>query len=376
MNSKVNLLDNIFHFNGKLSKKDFNKIKKHYQWKFNYKLIHIVGTNGKGSNSKYINDELILNGYNVGLFTSPHVIKMNERIKINNSDIDDEQINDFLFTLKKDFKNLKLSWFDFFFLCSINYFESNNIDIAIFESGIGAKKDVVNYINYNFLLITSISLEHENILGNTIFKIANDKMYSIKNNVEVFIPNSIDDKIIKKFKTRSKNKKSKFNLIKVNKETFEKINISLSKSFLTSAFKISNFKSDFSPPIGRVQNLIINNISCYVDVAHNIESIKATLDFFKKKKIKFEQVLLSISLDKNKKIFDIIKNEDFKKIYAYQNKGRKPLDLQEYDESFIKVDNLKSFINNLDNKTLFIGSFHLVSEILEEVYCNNKKQNN
>ena len=50
--------------------------------------------------------------------------------------------------------------------------------------------------------------------------------------------------------------------------------------------------------------------------------------------------------------------------------------IKEYDELFIKVDNLKSFINNLDNKTLFIGSFHLVSEILEEVYCNNKKQNN
>lgn len=366
-----NNIESLFSLQGKLSEKEFWIIKNRFNWKINYKLIHIVGTNGKGSNAKYINDELIENNYNVGLFTSPHIYKHNERIKVNNIEIDDNFIFSFYEKLKNSFPNLEFGWFDFFFLCSLDYFESKEIDVAIIESGIGAKKDITNYINYHYLLITSISLDHENILGKTIEEIAIDKSYAIKNKVEVFAPKIISDYILNIFESRAIETNSKLHIVNVNKKTFVDINVSLSKKFLKEAFNINEFRSDFNLPIGRIQKIIINGIECFVDVAHNIESISCTLDFFRKNQIHFEQVFLSISKDKNKQIFDIIKNE-FNVIYSYQNSSKKSLDINEYDNDFERVKNLKMFLNHLDKKTLFIGSFYLVSEILKEVYHNKK----
>lgn len=370
-NKEINI-ESLFLLQGKLSKQDFWAIKNKFNWEINYKLIHIVGTNGKGSNAKYINDELIENNYNVGLFTSPHIYKHNERIKVNNIEIDDQFIFSFYEKLKNSFTNLEFSWFDFFFLCSLDYFESKKIDVAIIESGIGAKKDITNYIHYHYLLITSISLDHEDILGKTIEEIAIDKSYAIKSKVEVFVPKTISNYVLNIFEKTSERENSKLHIVNVDKKTFVDINISLSKEFLKQAFNINEFKSNFNLPVGRIQKIIINEIECFVDVAHNIESINYTLDFFKKNQIHFDQVLLSISKDKNKQIFDIIKNE-FNVIYSYQNSSKKSLDINEYDNDFKKVKSLKMFLNQLDKKTLFIGSFYLVSEILKEVSNNNKK---
>lgn len=369
------LLDILYSLEGKINKTQFRKIVKFYNWQFQFKSIHIVGTNGKGSNAKYINDELIAQSYTVGLFTSPHIYSMYERIKINNKNIDFEIMAKFISKLKSDFIDVNFGWFDVFFLTALHWFNSQKIDVTIFEAGIGAKKDIVNYLDHNYLLITSIAVDHEKILGDSIEKIAIDKSYSIKNHNQVFVSDSIDKKIVNIFKEKANKENCIFSIIKTNQSTYETINQSLSKAFLKQVFCIDKFKSHFILPSGRSENIKINKIDCWVDVAHNYQGFFESLKYYQYKEINFEQIVVSLSSDKNnKKIFELLEKK-FKMIYVYQNKGRKPLLLTKYSDKFTKILNIDLFLEKLDKKTLFIGSFYLVSEILNKIKGDNYNNN-
>lgn len=367
MNKRVDdyLLEILYSLNGKINKKEFKTIVKTYNWKFPFESIHVVGTNGKGSNAKYINDELIAQGKEVGLFTSPHIKTMYERIKINNHMIEFESMSKFVTKLKVDFPNINFGWFDVFFLTAIHWFHIKKVDVAIFEAGIGAKKDVVNYLDFKYLLITSIDIDHKELLGSTKEKIAIDKSFAIKNNVEVFISDDIEKKIINIFKQKAKINENTIEIVSVDKTTYETKNISLAQTFLKKAYNIKTFKSYFKLPEGRAQKIIFNGFDCYVDVAHNLQAIQESINYYRVNDIKFDQVVISLSYDKeHQKILSFLAKE-FKIIYVYQNKGRKPLKLFDYDEKFPKITNLPFFIKKIDCTTLFIGSFYLVSEILE-----------
>ncbi|MGL5308518.1 MAG: hypothetical protein ACRC9F_00530, partial [Metamycoplasmataceae bacterium] len=174
MENKINALleDSLFKLRGEISLSEFKNIVKTLGWKMNYKKIHIVGTNGKGSVSKYLNDNLINNGKKIGLFTSPHIFNFEERIKINNMDISFIDVQHHMMDIYIAFPNYSFGFFQLVFLACLAYFETKKIDIAIFEAGIGARKDIVNYLNFDITVFTSISLDHEKILGSTIEKIA------------------------------------------------------------------------------------------------------------------------------------------------------------------------------------------------------------
>lgn len=373
MNNKTEsyLVNILFSLNGKLEKRDFLKIKKFYKWKFSYKKIHIVGTNGKGSNAKYLNDELILNSYKVGLFTSPHIINVCERIQINQNDIDFEKLIKYTTDFQFFFPEINFGFFDLLFLSALRWFEESDIDVAIFEAGIGAKKDVVNYLNHDITLITSISLDHEKILGFSVERIALDKSYSIKTSNNVYISGAINKNIVDLFLIKAKKENNEnINIVDVDKNTFESINQSLSKYVLQKEFDISVFQSLFFLPKARVQKVIINKINCYIDVAHNVEAIQATIDYFRYYDICFDQVVLSLSEDKDfKKIIEKLKY-NYKKIIVYENKGRKPLKLSHYGLDCFKIYSIESFLKRIDVSTLFIGSFYFVGKILKEVTLN------
>lgn len=349
----------------KISLDIFKKICYFYNWDFKFKTIHVVGTNGKGSCCKYINDNLIKNNYKVGLFTSPHLLVWNERIQVNNCYISDEELNLFVNNLLNDFKQISFSWFDLFFLASIHHFHNKKVDVAIFEAGIGAKKDVVNYINHNYLLITSIALDHMELLGNNEYEIAKDKSYAIKNDVITYIPNNLNQDILNLF--ISKANKFKLNIIDVNQNTFETKNISLVKQFLKNEFLINTQDKDFVLPKGRAEVKLINNMKCILDVSHNVEGIKNCLNFLEKNNINFQQIVVSFSKDKQiDEIIEIL-NKKNKKIYCFQNSGFKALNINKYPENIEKIYDLKSFINTLKKETLFIGSFYFINDVLLEI---------
>ena len=140
-----------------------------------FKSIHIAGTNGKGSTCSMISSILLNAGYKVGLYSSPHLVTFNERIKVNNQSITNEEIALFIEKTKKDIDQLQSTFFEVTTAMAFDYFAKRNVDIAIIETGLGGRLDATNVLKPIITGITSISLDHRNLLGNNILNIAKEK---------------------------------------------------------------------------------------------------------------------------------------------------------------------------------------------------------
>lgn len=154
----------------------------------NLKIIHIAGTNGKGSVCSYIDDILKKSGYKTGLFTSPHLVTIRERIQVDGELISREDFTQYFNKVYETARanNLKLAYFDFFFGAAMLYFDKCKVDYVVLETGLGGSLDVTNAVhNPLCCVITTISLEHTAILGDTIKKIAEQKAGIIKQGVPV-----------------------------------------------------------------------------------------------------------------------------------------------------------------------------------------------
>jgi dihydrofolate synthase/folylpolyglutamate synthase len=151
------------------------------------KLIHIGGTNGKGSTCAYLSSIIQESGYKVGTFTSPHFFDYRERIKVNNNKIEKGFISKFISTYRDIIEKLELTFFELSFGMSLCYYIEKNVDYAVIEVGLGGRLDATNIINPILSVITNISYDHTEILGNTLEKIALEKAGIIKKNTKVII---------------------------------------------------------------------------------------------------------------------------------------------------------------------------------------------
>lgn len=157
---------------------------------YNLKFIHVAGTNGKGSTCAMLESILVDAGYKVGLYTSPHLIKYNERIKINNIDIDDETFTNIAeIVIDKCLNCIEHpTLFEIITAIAFCYFNQQKVDYIILEVGLGGRYDATNIINSPILsIITSISLDHCEILGNTIEQISTEKGGIIKENSKTIL---------------------------------------------------------------------------------------------------------------------------------------------------------------------------------------------
>lgn len=168
------------------------------------KFIHVAGTNGKGSCVEIISNILIKNGYSVGKFISPHLIRYNERISINNTEISDKEMMSLIEELKpkinvyNSVSEENLSLFELETIMALLYFYRNNVDFVVLETGLGGLYDATNIVNPLVSVITSIGYDHVHILGSTLSEIANQKAGIIKENSNTvfFSQNSEVDKVI------------------------------------------------------------------------------------------------------------------------------------------------------------------------------------
>ncbi len=158
-----------------------------------FKSIHIAGTNGKGSVSSILASILIESGYRVGLYTSPHILKFNERIQINGKYIDDKDIIDIYKSISPIANDIEATFFEITTLIAFEYFKRNNIDIAVIETGMGGRYDSTNIIQPLVSIITSISIDHQQYLGNFIDEIAFQKAGIIKQNIPIVIQNNTEE---------------------------------------------------------------------------------------------------------------------------------------------------------------------------------------
>ncbi len=159
----------------------------------NFKTIHIAGTNGKGSCSHTIASILQQAGYKTGLYTSPHLLDFRERIRINGSPISKDYVVEFVKTHKGFFAPLHPSFFEVTTALAFKYFSDNKVDIAVIETGLGGRLDCTNIITPILSIITNISYDHTQFLGDTLSKIASEKAGIIKPSIPVVIGESLPE---------------------------------------------------------------------------------------------------------------------------------------------------------------------------------------
>jgi dihydrofolate synthase/folylpolyglutamate synthase len=152
-----------------------------------YKTIHVGGTNGKGSTSHLLASILQEAGYKTGLYTSPHLLDFRERIKVNGEMIDKAFIVDFFASNQAFFESIQPSFFELTTGMAFAFFAERNVDIAVIEVGLGGRLDCTNVITPVLSIITNISFDHTQLLGNTLTAIAREKAGIIKPGVPVVI---------------------------------------------------------------------------------------------------------------------------------------------------------------------------------------------
>lgn len=155
-----------------------------------FKSIHVAGTNGKGSCSHLLASVLQSAGYKTGLYTSPHMRDFRERIRINGEMIPKEAVVEFYEAHEDLFRKVKASFFEMTVAMAFDYFARERVDIAVVEVGMGGRLDSTNVITPQLSLITNISLDHTQFLGDTLVKIADEKAGIIKPGVPVVISES------------------------------------------------------------------------------------------------------------------------------------------------------------------------------------------
>ena len=271
------------------------------------KTIHIAGTNGKGSTAAILQSILRAAGLKVGLYTSPHLVSFNERIRVNGSPISNDFIIDFMKKFNDDINEIETTFFETTTVLSLCYFYFKKVDVAIIETGLGGRLDSTNVLNPNLSIITSIDIDHQNILGNTIEEIANEKAGIIKKNTPL-ITFKQPKKILDILRNRAKTLNAKIEIVVdpqkivvdnfstkfvINNKTFSIPLIGEHQAYNAAlAIRSSNI---FMGPLsyqmikdgvkntvwpGRFQ-LLNNKLKIFYDVAHNsagINTIRSTLN--------------------------------------------------------------------------------------------------
>ena len=156
-----------------------------------YKTIHVAGTNGKGSVSHFLAAILQSAGYQTGLYTSPHLVDFGERIRVNGAKVNREYVVKFVEKYKPLFDRIEPSFFEATMAMAFDYFADENVDVAVIEVGLGGRLDSTNIIHPELSVITNISFDHTQFLGDSLDKIAFEKAGIIKKETPVVIGESL-----------------------------------------------------------------------------------------------------------------------------------------------------------------------------------------
>ena len=153
----------------------------------NFRSIHIAGTNGKGSTSHMLAAALQESEYRVGLYTSPHLLDFRERIRINGKPVSKQWVIDFVEEHKALIEEIQPSFFEITVAMAFQAFAEEKVDFAVIETGMGGRLDSTNIVVPILSIITNISYDHKDVLGNTLEEIAREKAGIIKEHVPVLV---------------------------------------------------------------------------------------------------------------------------------------------------------------------------------------------
>lgn len=242
-----------------------------------FKTVHVGGTSGKGSTAYLISKILTCAGYKTGLHISPHLQKINERMQINNKNISDQKLINLINWLKPYVEKVERSnpfgspsYFEVLIAATFEYFKRENIDIAVVEVGLGGSHDATNVIAPLVSVITNVDLDHTELLGNTVEKIAEDKSGIIKKNIEVIT--AIKQKnVLKIIKEKCFKQKSPLTIINLKNIKIKKINIK--ETIFDLKTKYNHYKNLHLSLLGRhqVENAALSIITVELLKKYNFE---------------------------------------------------------------------------------------------------------
>ena len=381
------------------------------------KIFTVAGTNGKGSTVAILESILIESGYNVGSYTSPHLLEFNERIKINKTPASTEEICEAFEVIEKSREEITLTFFEFSTLAALIVFSRKKLDVIILEVGLGGRLDAVNIIDPDISIITSIGLDHTAILGNDLEKIAYEKSGIMRKGRPVIIGyRNIHNSILK----YSKDIKSHLNIIDKDffyEENSKKKWIFSNRDGLKIECKNPSMKGDIqinnaataiqaihccediildknrldiglekAEIIGRFQ--ILKTIPVAVlDIAHNEPSVEKLIVNLKKyyPNSNFHAVF-SVLKDKDvDKILNLLKGF-FASWHISNSKNERALNVNElkkndffitenlfaYDSIEKAYDRAIEFIDNKQDIIVVFGSSYTIAPILQREYKKNE----
>mgnify|MGYP001252220654 CR=1 FL=1 len=384
------------------------------------KVITVAGTNGKGSTVSFLESVLKNNNFKVGAFTSPHILNYNERIKINGKEAGDDLLLDAFEHIDEKRGEITLTYFEFATLSAFYIFSQLDLDVAVLEVGLGGRLDATNIIDSDISIITSISIDHTEFLGNTIDSIALEKagvMRSFKKSI--FAQEKPPAVLYQYAKNKSVNllvHNNDYNVSRYpNSWSISSKNLSIEE--IPNLRMIGDYQYNYAaasilalqeifPECLTNKNILKKSISqtqiagrfqylqnspdIIVDVAHNEDAAKALLKNIKDKGYKEISVVLGILNDKD--VYSIV--EPFTSVvnnwfigtinsergmnaeeikYRIKSLFKNTLNIKTYNSIYSAFNDARNHQTS-DSLILVYGSFYTVSEVLKNKtsICNEK----
>jgi len=350
--------------------------------------IHIAGTNGKGSTAAYCASLLQESGLKVGLFTSPHIFDFSERIRVNGCPIAQSYVIDFCTRFQNLNSTIDASFFELTFAMALSYFEAQQCDYIVIETGLGGRLDATNVVSPKVSIITNIGLDHQEFLGNTLESISGEKAGIIKTKIPVIIgEKQAETKCIFEHQAKLNNAPLFF------AEDFQSVipNKQLSgyraNNFKTAllALKVIGFELSSDVQGKALENLQTNtgffgrletwqqSPKIMIDVSHNPAGIAATLPLIETEckgqlfilygaaKDKDASEILALFPSQAKVAACIFSNPRSKNLEEWQALGVQTV----YDNLPLAIDDLKKQMQPTD-LIWITGSFFLISDLPSE----------
>ena len=364
-------------------------------------MIHIAGTNGKGSTVNYLRSILNAHGYKVGTFTSPYLICHNDRIRVDDVPISDE---DLLYYINKYYDVIEedgLSMFEIDVLIMLAYFETLDLDYRIIETGIGGLHDKTNVIDPIISVITNIGMDHQKQLGESIYDIINEKMGIIKPH-QMFITSETKGTILARLQEQCDAQGAMMYVVpeyQVSRYPFHFryrdmaftlenqgiYQVTNARLALTIASKLIHLDSTLKTPAiendswkGRYETLPYHERSVEIDGAHNVPGIKALIQTLRVKNEKDISIIFSCLTDKDiTPMLDMMLKEGYT-VYLTTFNDERAIDLSNVESrpGLIIVDSFMEALKAAYVKKTHIvitGSLHFISRVRKYLIEEAKK---
>ena len=362
----------------KRSFQEFQEIIKRYHIPVDLKnVIHVAGTNGKGSTVTFIKDLLMKQDYHVGTFTSPYIIKHNERISVDGKPISDEKLLQLINDLYPIIEKEHLSMFEIDTIIMLYYFHELDLDYHVIECGIGGLNDKTNVIKSKVAVISNIGYDHQFMLGDTLLEIASHKVGIVKEGVPLFTTEQ-NKEILNYFKDYCTKHQSAFYPLQIEKQYEYPYHLHFHQkeyilhlpayqvNNLTLALNVVDYLCDLNDEDIQV---VIDDFKwpcrfeqfghLYLDGAHNISGIEALMQTIKERKLEDVGIVFSALMDKDcQKMLKML--EDFDVVIADFDDERSQGGHIPYQEA---IEMMKAKHQNV----VVTGSLHFVSTVRKYV---------